>query len=260
MGVEFITQVDDIYVAPERPKSDEPLKRTFTKSSDAYRKLMSPRPKPALNLGSTKKLTSHYAAAESKLKSSGLIRSVKLAPMGSLIPTPLKRPSFKAPLKKEKAAGVPVTPAPALAVASPPTRGMTKEEIDAEIAKLGDDDLVDAHGDGPKQQYSSHEAEMAQADLGNIDAALDAMIEADFADDQVAQDEIKVIKMSLASEDRSPPVDDSAVYGRTARTSAQEDEAFETHARANSEAVLPDWMNDDDDDDDDGSDYDLADA
>lgn len=144
--------MDVIYAAPEQ--STEPVKRTFTKSSNAFRKLMSPRPKPALNLGSTKKLTSHYAQAESKLKTSGLIRSTKPAPMGSLIPTPLKRPAFKAPPKSEKApwkvvetvghvsppADVDESCMPA--VASPPTRGMTKEEIDAEIAKLGDDDLA----------------------------------------------------------------------------------------------------------------------
>ena len=35
---------------------------------------------------------------------------------------------------------------------------------------------------GPTREYESHEAELAREDLDNIDAAHDAMIEAQFAD------------------------------------------------------------------------------
>lgn len=78
---------------------------------------------------------------------------------------------------------------------------MTPEEMAASLAKLKGDEPVDAHGDGPKQQYGTHEGEMAQADLDNVDAALDAMIEAQFADNQ---DEIKAHPPQPPVETRDP--------------------------------------------------------
>ena len=60
---------------------------------------------------------------------------------------------------------------------------MTQEEMVAQLDALEPGE-VQAHGDGPKQRYGSREAEMAPADLDNIDAALDAMIEAQFEDNR----------------------------------------------------------------------------
>ena len=84
----------------------------------------------------------------------------------------------EAPAEAEEAADD-IAPA---AEAAP--KKMSKAEMEAELAKLKGDDETDAHGDGPKLMYGDHEADMAQEDLDNVDAALDAMIEAQFTDNQ----------------------------------------------------------------------------
>ena len=84
---------------------------------------------------------------------------------------------------------------------------MNKASMEAELAKLKDDDEIDAHGEGPKQRYGEHEAEMAQEDLDNVDAALDAMIEAQFADNQ---EEIKLLPAEVNDPNAADAVDINA--------------------------------------------------
>lgn len=102
------------------------------------------------------------------------------------------------------------------------TPKMTPEEMAAELAKLKGDEPVDAHGDGPKQSYGRHEGELLQTDLDNVDAALDAMIEAQFADNQA---EIKAHPPPAQANDpnAAEAVDISAEIAKAGHAAAQPD-------------------------------------
>ena len=102
---------------------------------------------------------------------------------------------------------------------SPEPARMTAEQMAAALAKLTGGEAVDAHGEGPKQQYGAHENEMAQADLDNIDAALDAMIEAQFEDNQ-RDIEVRPVSVEVNDPNAAQAVD---IVAEIAKASAEVD-------------------------------------